>query len=839
MKTNRAATGGIALLMTVLLGAAATRGQAPAPASARPPEAAAQSTAIDPAAGAASGDVGAVTRRYCVTCHNQRMKTGGLVLDTEGITNVGEHAEVWEKVVRKVRGGFMPPGGSPRPEPAALSAWVNAVERALDGAAAARPNPGRIPAFHRLNRVEYTNVIRDLLDLEVDGASLLPVDDAGHGFDNNADVLSISPTLMERYMLAASKISRLAMGTPMSRPAPVVYMNSPYLWQEDRISPELPFGSRGGIAVKHTFPVDGEYESQIRIPRKADYTRFLTELPGEEPLEVRVDYERVKVIQPSKNVKEEMYDERKAETGSSPLTFRLPIKAGPRLIGMSFVADMEHRLPIDTRPQRPSLAGFFFQQYATDPQLLGVQIIGPFNAGGAGDTPSRRRILVCRPSAPADEESCARKILTGLANRAFRGTAGDPEVQTLMAAYKIGRGKGDFETGIQWALETLLVQPGFLFRVVRDPAEARPGVPYRLNDLELASRLSFFLWSSIPDDELVAVAKRGQLSDPNVLQQQVRRMVADPRSTALAKNFAGQWLWLRKLNFVLPDPLLFPTVDDNLRQAMRQETEMFIESQVREDRSLRELLTANYTFLNERTAQHYGVANVYGSHFRRVTLTDERRFGLLGHGSIQMVTSYANRTSPVIRGLWLLENFLGAPPPPPPPNVPPLKENIEGEKPTTVRARLEQHRRNPACATCHRTMDPPGFALENFDAVGRWRAIDAESKEPIDASGTMPDGTKFDGIVEFRGALARRHVEFITTVVERLMTYALGRGAEYFDRPAIREIVRNSAANDYRWSSIILGVVNSQPFQMRMITPDVATLKAEQTASPAGGNSHE
>ena len=821
---RRVTVGATAVLVLVLAGAA----------QAEP----GQSAAGAPAGAAATdftAEASAVVGKYCVTCHNQRLKTADVMFDAEGITDIGQHAEVWEKVVRKVRSGSMPPLGRPRPEPAALTQWVAGLEKALDSAAAARPNPGRVAAMHRLNQTEYPNVIRDLLHLDVDGGALLPVDDAGYGFDNNADVLSISPPLLQRYMLAAAKVSRLAMGAPISRPTAVVYMNSPLLWQEDRVSPDLPFGSRGGIAVRHTFPVAGEYEFNIRIPRRADPSQFLKELQGTEPIEVRIDHERVKLIEPKSDggeAPEGAADYQQEEKTESVFRFRLPVKAGPRLVAISFVADMGHRLAIDARPLRPSLSSFFFQTYPRNPEISGVQIVGPFDPRGAEDTPSRRRVLVCQPSTAVDEEPCAREILATLAHRAYRGTARDADVVTLMAAYKTGRSEGDFETGIQWALEALLVQPKFLFRVVRDPEDVQPGVPYRLSDLELASRLSFFLWSSIPDDELLAVAKRGTLSNPVVLEQQVRRMLADSRSAVLAKDFAGQWLWLRKLRHLQPNPDLFPYFEENLRQALRQETELFIESQVREDRSISELLTADYTFVNERLAQHYRIPHVYGDHFRRITAPDERRLGLLGHGSILAVTSYANRTSPVIRGKWLLENFLGTPPPPPPPNVEGLKENREGEPPTTVRERLEAHRRNPACATCHKLMDPLGFALENFDALGRWRAEDAESKERIDSSGTLVDGTEFDGPAEFRNVLLERRVEFVDTVIERLLTYALGRGTEYYDRPAIRTIVREAGPNDYRWSSIILGIVKSDPFQMRAAA-DVAPLQAENTASPA------
>ena len=816
---RRVTVGGTGVLVLVLLGAAQAepRGQ----------------SAAGAAAGAAatdfSAEASAVVGKYCVTCHNQRLKTAELMFDAEGITNIGQHAEVWEKVVRKVRSGSMPPIGRPRPAPAALTQWVAGLETALDRAAATRPNPGRVATMHRLNQTEYQNVIRDLLHLDVDGAALVPVDDAGYGFDNNADVLSMSPPLLQRYMLAAAKVSRLGMGAPLSRPTAVAYMNSALLWQEDRVSPDLPFGSRGGIAVRHTFPVDGEYEFNIRIPRGADASQFQKELLGTEPIEVRIDYQRVKLIQPKASTDDG--GEAEEEQAESPFRFRLPVEAGPRLVGISFVGDMGHRLAIDARPLRPSLSSFFYQTYPRNPEISGVQIVGPLNSNGAGDTPSRRRILVCQPAPAVEEEPCAREILATLADRAYLGTATDADIETLMAAYKTGRSEGDFEVGIQWALEALLVQPKFLFRVERDPVNAEPRVPYRISYFELASRLSFFLWSSIPDDELLAVAKRGQLSDPVVLEQQVRRMLADSRSAVLAKDFAGQWLWLRKLQHAQPNPDLFPYFDENLRQALRQETELFIESQVREDRSISDLLTADYTFVNERLAEHYRIPHVYGSHFRRITLTDEHRFGLLGHGSIHTVTSYPNRTSPVIRGKWLLENFLGTPPPPPPADVPGLQENDEADRPTTVRERLELHRRNPACATCHSTMDPLGFALENFDALGRWRVVDAESKERIDPSGTLVDGTTFDGPVEFRHVLLERRVEFVDTVVERLLTYALGRGIEYYDRPAIRTIVREAAPNDYRWSSIILGIVKGDPFQMRA-PGDVAALQAENTASP-------
>jgi hypothetical protein len=792
----------------------------------------------------AATDIDAETRallgKYCVSCHNQKLKTGGLALDAEAAMTISTQPEIWEKAVRKLRAGQMPPQAAPKPEAAVLTGWVAGLEKALDAAAASHPNPGRVPAAHRLNRTEYPNVIRDLLALDVD-AAMLPVEDAGYGFDNIADVLTVSPSLIDRYELAAAKVSALAVGARLSRPTAVTYSNSPLLWQEERQSEDLPLGSRGGLAVRHTFPNDGEYEINIHIPMGSDFSQHVRDLEGNEPLEVQLDFEQVRLIQPKPkevrgaqacgNACTDAYENQGLKK-DSPLSFRLPVKAGPHLLGISFVSDLTNRMPINARPARPSVKSFLSGSYRK-PIVIGVQIVGPFAAVEASDTPSRRRIFVCQPATSRDEEPCARKILTTLAHRAYRGTDTDADVQKLMATYAKGRAEGNFETGIEWAIETLLVQPAFLFRVERDPANVRVGVPYRISDLELASRLSFFIWSSIPDDELLVVAKRGKLNDPVVLQQQVKRMLADPKSVTLAKNFAGQWLWLRKLQHVQPDPYLYPSFDDSLRQAMQQETELFFDSQVREDHSVSELLTANYTFVNEVLAKHYGILNVYGDQFRRVTLADERRFGLLGQGSVLTVSSYANRTSPVIRGKWLLENFLGTPPPPPPPNVPSLKENGEGAKPTTVRERLEQHRKNPVCASCHRNMDPLGFALENFDAIGQWRAIDAESKDAIDPSGEFADGVKFGGVVAFRRALvAQRRVQFIDTVVEKLMTYATGRGMEYYDRPAIRQVLREAAANDYRWSSIILGIVKSQPFQMRIEPADSTQLRAENTSSP-------
>ncbi len=735
----------------------------------------------------------AVLDRYCVTCHNERLLTGGLALDAANVDDVSEDPAVWEKVVRKLRIGLMPPSPRPRPDADTYASLVSYFETALDRAAAANPNPGR-PAVHRLNRAEYTNAIRDLLALEVDGRSLLPADESGYGFDNSGDVLSISPGLLERYLLAAAKISRRAVGDPTLRPATAIYKTSPLLSQVGRVSEDLPFGSRGGIAVRHHFPLDAEYVVKIALRGRAR---------GPHQLAVRLDRARVRLFDLSER---------------EPLEVRLPVKAGTRLVGVSFVEALEQSLPVDGRPPPPPITSFAFTLYPNAPAVESVGIVGPYDGQVPEDTPSRRAIFVCYPAATQDEQPCAEEILATLTRRAYRRPVTDADIRLLLASYEHGRREGGgFEDGIRWAVEAMLVSPKFLFRIEHDPANVAPGTPYRISDLELASRLSFFLWSSIPDDDLVDLAAREELSDPAVLEQQVRRMLDDPRSSALVENFAGQWLYLRNLRSVAPDTTRFPEFDDNLRQALRRETELFFGSQLREDRSVHDLLRADYTFVNERLARHYGIPNVYGNHFRRVTYRDDRRAGLLGHGSILTVTSYPHRTSPVVRGKWLLENLLGAPPPPPPPIVPDLPEDEGGEKPATMRERMAQHRANPVCASCHANIDPLGFALENFDAVGRWRAHDGPADTPIDASGALPDGAAFDGPASFRDALLREPWgnEFVRTVTEKLLTYALGRGVEYYDAPVVRRIIREAAPGGYRWSSLILGIVESTPFQMR------------------------
>ena len=760
----------------------------------------------------------AIFDRYCVTCHNERLKTAGVIFDSLNVDDVGADAEVWEKVVRKLRAGSMPPAGRPRPDKAAyedLAAWL---EGELDRAAAVSPNPGR-PIVHRLNRAEYTNAIRDLLAINIDGRSILSSDDSGYGFDNIADVLSLSPALLERYLSVARKVSRLAIGSRAIRPSVETYTISPALSQDERMSDDLPFGSRGGMAVHHRFPLDGAYVLKVRLQR--DNNSAILGLNRREKLEVRLDGARVAVFalggqfarEPDARTSKE--EEAYRLTADAELEVRFPAKAGTRLVGVAFLKSAT-AAPEHLGPVRLPVARFIFADEDVEPRVENIQIGGPYGATGPGDTLSRRRIFVCQPAGIADEERCARKILSTLGRRAYRRPLTEADVQTLLSVYRAGRQERDFDAGIEWALERILVSPEFLFRIERDPENVRPGVPYQISDVELASRLSFFLWSSIPDNELLDLAVRGTLSEPSILEQQVGRMLNDDRATALVSNFAGQWLYLRNMRLVAPNATLFPEFDDNLRQALQRETELFVESQLREDRSALDLLRANYTFLNERLARHYGVSNVFGSHFRRVTLDDDRRAGLLGHGSVLTVTSYPTRTSPVLRGKWLLENLLGTPPPSPPPNVPALKDPADGDRPTTVRERMEQHRKNPVCASCHARTDPLGFALENFDAIGRWRAIDTATKTPIDSSGTLPDGTTFEGPAELRTLLLSRREDFVMAVTEKLLTYALGRGLEYFDAPAVRRIAQGAALNDYRWSSIIVGLIKSMPFQMRM-----------------------
>jgi hypothetical protein len=728
------------------------------------------------------------------------LKTGGLILDVQEQAKMGDQAETWEKVLRKLRASAMPPAGNPRPDPAAYASLVSWVQGGLDRASAAKPNPGRTPTYHRLNRIEYQNAIRDILGLEIDVTSLLPGDDAAFGFDNIGAMLTVSPDLLDGYLAAAHKITRLAVGDSAVSLGSGTYPVSKFLLQNDRMSEDLPFGSRGGTAIRHYFPADGEYEVRLQFhgsSRTADQ------------VEVSVDGLRVAELRTTGRSQEDAKDKGAVEA-------RIAVKAGPRVLGVSFVKPI---LPAETRyPQYFPWGNS--SVFATNTGAVGylsverVDITGPFNATGAGDTPSRRLIFQCRPATPRDEEPCATRILGTIARRAFRRPVTNSDVQPLVAFYKNARKERDFEASVQLTLERLLVDPDFLFRIERDPATGAAGTPYRISDLELASRLSFFLWSSVPDEELIRLAERGRLKDPATLEAQVRRMLDDSRSSMLVDNFAAQWLYLRNVRLAKPDSYQFPDWDDNLRAALVQETEQFLESQLRDDRGLGELLTANYTYLNERLARHYGISGVYGNHFRRVVLADGKRGGLLGHGSILLATSYANRTSPVVRGKWLLENFLNYQPPQAPPDVPPFPENGNDQHPRSVRERMEQHRANPVCAGCHAVMDPLGFSLEHFDAIGKFRAT--EDGTAINASGVMPDGTAYDGLHGLRSVLQKRSDEFIETVTDKLLTYAVGRGTEYYDQPVIRKIVRDTAPDNHRWSSIILAIVKSAPFQMRM-----------------------
>ncbi len=764
----------------------------------------------------------ALLDQYCIACHNDRARQAGLSLQTIDVDHVGQipgETETWEKVARKLRARAMPPPGRPRPDDDEYDAVAQSLESTLDAAAADSPNPGR-PPVHRLNRVEYRNAVRDLLALDVDERALLPPDESGYGFDNIADILAVSPVLLDRYMVAAEKISRLALGNAEAIRPSVDTHTVPYTrWQEGRGSEALPFGSRGGLAVRHHFPLDGEYVITLRLQRA--YGNHIRGLGEQNEVELRLDRRRIESFTVGGDGERAAWDAVSRptfyeQTADEGLEVRLAVKAGQRLVSAAFLdkAAVAEGV-LDPRPAVSSLA------YARDRNaamaLDSITISGPFNARTPEHAPSRDRVFVCHPStsaSEADRQSCAQEILTSLARRAFRRPISHADVEPLMALYQEGRREGDFETGIQFALQGVLIDPEFLFRVERDPDGVAPGTAFALSDVELASRLSFFLWSTIPDDELLAVAERGTLRDRDTLREQVSRMLRDPRSDALVENFFGQWLLLRNMSTASPDPDAYLEFDDNLREAMARETALFVESQVRDDRSALDLLRAEYTYLNERLARHYGVPHVYGNHFRRVAV-DADRGGLLGQGSILTVTSYPNRTSPTKRGLWVLENLLGSPPPPPPPDVPGLPDaDHEGTgRVLSMRERMELHRTSPVCASCHQLMDPLGFSLENFDGIGAWRT--QERGAPIDASSTLPDGTSFEGLAGLRDLLLGRQERFAETVTEKLLTYALGRGVEYADRPAVRAIVRQAAGDDYRWSSLIVGIVDSTPFQMR------------------------
>ena len=807
----------VAMFCFIVLAAYDAQVRGASPQSGAPPQQASSSNSA-----AAAPAPRAVLDQYCAACHNQSVKTAGLALDALDLTRVSDNAEAWETVVRKIRTGAMPPAGMPRPEKTDADGVVSWLETALDRTAVENPNPGR-PTLQRLNRAEYRNAIRDLLALELDVASLLPADSAGYGFDNNADALALSAALTERYLEAAAKISQMALGRVRGSPPPETIFVPTDRNQAVRVSDDLPWGSRGGLAFRYYFPVDGEYEFQIRPKQGGAGGGYI--VSGGDQIDASIDDIRVwtkTLTGPGFEVR------RRGEPNQDPdldaerqesrdklileaLRFRAPVKAGSHLVQVYFVAKttalVEDLFDPDLRREPYRAAG------QTD--ISTVTVTTP-SAAEAVASPSRRRLLVCQPAAAADERPCAKKIIETLARRAYRRPVTGADLQAPLALYQEGASKGGFESGLEMAIRGILVSPKFLFRFEGQPEGLAPNTPYRITDIELASRLSFFLWSSIPDDELLDAAVSKTLQNPAVLEKQVRRMLADPRSEALVDNFAGQWLHIRNASGLRPSPEVLFHFDDNLRIAFERETKLFFESILRENRTVTDLLDADYTFLNERLARHYGIPGVYGEQFRRVSLPDDSvRRGLLGQGSILADTSRPNRTSPVIRGKWILENIFGTPPPPPPPNVPELTEERDPRKVLPMREQLAQHRANPVCAACHAQMDQLGFALENFDAIGEWRDTYV-SGAPIDAAAELPDGTVFNGPAELRKVLLKHSDEFLTTMTEKLLTYALGRGLEASDAPAVRQVKREAAAADYRFASLIQGIVRSTPFRMRM-----------------------
>jgi len=782
----------------------------------------------------------ALLDQYCVICHNQavvnslatsneglqttQLRNLGLTLDTEDVSDLAANPEVWEKVIKKLRVGVMPPPNYPRPDKVRYDGFRTWLEDELDSIAANRANPGRTQAFHRLNQTEYRNSIRDLLDLNIDVSDLIPADAPDqYGFDNNAEVLALSPLSVERYVNAAHKIAELAIGAPPRGASITTYDVPLNLIQDDRLSEDLPFGSRGGTAIEHLFPIDGEY--RITLNLQTNYVDFVRGFDDANEVELSLDGEHLQTYafggdapgMPAPysyagNIRgSDDWEEFMMAFADEGFELVLPVKAGPRVIGATFPREMWEAEGV----QQPRLFGY--QLAVTElpdgnPGIGSVEIEGPLSIDGSGITPSRQQIFSCEPISADQEPACARQILSSLARRAYRRAVTENDVQGLMEFYKQGQLEGGFETGIQFALERLLVSPDFLFRIEQDPRNAEPDSMYPVTDTELASRLSFFLWSSLPDDELLDLVERSELRDPGVLETQVKRMMSDSRSSGFIENFVGQWLYLRNLDGIYPDPAAFPEFDENLREAFQRETELFIDDQIRSDRSLRELLSADYTYVNERLAEHYGIPKIYGNRYRKVMLEGAERGGLFGHGSLMMVTSYPNRTSPVLRGKFVLENLLGGPPPEPPPNVPALETSNDGKQ-LTMREAMAMHRENPACRVCHAAMDPIGFSLENYDAVGKWRTQFAG--QAIDASGLLPDGNTFDGPDGLRGLLLERPDDFVGTITEKLMRFALGRSLEYYDMPEVRGIVRAAREDDYRWSSVILGVIKSAPFQMR------------------------
>ena len=771
--------------------------------------------------------------QYCLACHNDALSTADVSFQNLDLADISRHAGLPEKVLSQLRNRRMPPMEMPKPSEAVYSELVAWLEAEIDSLATAAPNPGRTDTFHRINRAEYANSVRDLLDIEVDVEELLPADDIdAYGFDNMADVLTVSPALMERYLSAARKTARLAIGVE-----PLGLVSSTYevpilLNQNDRMSDDLPFGSRGGVAMDHYFPVAGHYDLSLQLHR--NYVNYIRGMGSEHEIEVRLDGKLIQsfvvggeepdVLQAPASYGGNQFGDREWEEymlfADSNLRLRFEADAGPHIVGVSFVRRFTEAEGV-LQPPQSVFAAAVNEMRDGDAAIEQAQITGPFEAAGPGDTPSRQAIFVCTPASNdlSSEEACATEILSSLANRAYRRPLQQEDIDTLLDFYRIGRGDGQlgFDAGIQLAVERILISPDFLFRVERDPLNLEAGTDYQLSDLELASRLSFFLWSSIPDAELLAIAERGELQNPEILEAQTQRMLSDSRSSALVKNFASQWLYLRNLRSLVPDAVEFPEFDENLRDAFREESELYFESLLRENRSVLDLLGAGYTYVNERLAEHYGIEGVYGSHFRRVELSGElaeQRGGILGQGSLLTATSYANRTSPVLRGKWVLTNILGTPPPPPPADVPDLPETGADGRPATIRDRMIQHREDPNCAVCHLPMDPLGLALENFDAIGKWRNT-GETDLAIDASGQLPNGTVFYGLNGLRDILLDRSEEFAGTVTEKLFAYAIGRPPEYFDKPTVRRITRSAALDNYSWSSIITGIVKSAPFRTR------------------------
>ena len=796
--------------------------------------------------------------KYCVTCHNSRLKTAGLQIDSLDVNRIAANAPQWEKIVTKLRTGEMPPPGRPRPDADTYRVVASALERELDAAAAATPHPGRVPV-HRLNRSEYTHAIRDLLGLEIDGRALLSADEADQeGFDNMASVLSVSPALLENYLSAARAISRLAVGDPGRHPVVDTFKISKALVQDDRLSDDLPFGSQGGALIRYHFPLDAEYTIKVLL-RRQEYD-YIIGMGERHQLDFRLDGVRIKrftvggdakgMTTPENfagNTQGDPEFEEYMHTADAHLEARVAVTAGLHEVGVSFVGRRWEPEGV-LQPPQTGFGRTTNEYYHGNPAVEIVMIGGPYGAnlgagrgepsssgspaaraisGGRtrGDSGSRRQVFICRPTDAAAEEPCAKKILSTLASRAYRRPATERDVETLLGFYREAREQDGFEAGIQRGIERILAAPSFLFRVEREPSAIAPGAAYRLDDLDLASRLSFFLWSSIPDDELREAAVRGTLSDPAVLERQIQRMLRDPRSDALVDNFVTRWLELSKLSGVVPDTELYPEFDENLRAAMEQETRLFVASQMRDNRSVVELLTADYSFLNERLATHYGIRNIYGSHFRRVAFADKTRGGLLGQSSLLAVTSYPNRTSVTMRGRWLLANLLGAPPPPPPPDIPALKDAGVDGQPRSLRERMEVHRKNPVCASCHQRMDPLGFSLENFDAVGKWRT--ASDGVPIDPSAVFPDGTRFEGIAGLRTLLVAHREDFVRTFSGKLLAYAIGRGLDHHDAPAVRRIARDAAPGDYSWSAIITGIVKSTPFSMAVAAGEAGKATAD------------